>query len=73
MDFESGDIYMSGWVATCVNAGRRLYATESGATTERIDQAAWRRWGSQADALALVASASGLPMVAETVAEVLFN
>jgi len=70
-EYEAGDIYMSGWVATCVHNGTRFYATEDGTFTDRLDRAAWRRWASEADKVARTASVYGFPMVADTVAEVL--
>ena len=69
-DFESGDRYMSGWVATCVHNGTRFFAANDGTFTDRLDRAAWRRWGSEADLLASETACRGFPMVAETVAEV---
>ena len=70
-EYESGDKYLSGWVASCVHNGTRFYVTEEGTFTDRLARAAWRRWGSEADKLARAEAVYGFPMQAERVAEVL--
>lgn len=69
-EHDAGDRYMSGWVATCVHNGTRFFATDDGLLTDDLGRAAWRRWGSEADAVAASASCPGFPLEAETVAAV---
>lgn len=70
-EHEATDRWMSGWVATCTHNGTRFYATDAGTFTDLLPRAAWRRWASEADALAAAAAVPGFPMQAERVAEVL--
>jgi hypothetical protein len=70
-EHDAGDRYMSGWVATCEHGGTRFFVTDDGVFTDMINRAAWRRWASEADAVASGAAVPGFPMAAERVAEVI--
>jgi hypothetical protein len=69
-EYEAGDRWMSGWVASCVHNGTRIFVTEEGRFTTRADDAAWHRYWSDADRLARATAVAGFPMEAETVAAV---
>lgn len=69
-EYEADDRWMSGWVASCVHNGTRIFVTDEGVYTDRIERAAWRRYWSEADRVASAAAGPGFPMEAETVAAI---